>query len=971
MLKHLLILSFFSMLWPAFSQPDMTKSAVFVDSIFQAMTLDQKIGQLFMVRAFSKDDTEHIAFVKKQLANYHVGGICFFQGSPDRQAQLTNAYQKLSELPLFIGIDAEWGLGMRFIDKAISFPKNMTIGAINDHQLIYRMGEEIGRQLRLLGVNINFAPVLDVNNNPDNPVINVRSFGENKVNVASKSYAIMKGMESEGVMACGKHFPGHGDTATDSHHDLPIIPFSRERLDSLELFPFKILIKQGIQAIMVAHLQVPSLESREDRASTVSNNIVQGLLREELGFQGLIFTDAMEMKAVTKHFPPGKADLESFLAGNDIILLPEDIHMAFNSIKTAVLDSTISSARLEESVKRILYQKFRLGLFAPDDVVKSYNISQEVNSVKAQVIKSQIFEKSITLVKDKNQLIPLKELSGVNFASIALGADRLTPFQQRILSYVSCDNYWLSKDAESAEYALKETQLSKKDIVFISIHNMSRYSSRQFGINSDQIAFIKSLAEKTKVVLVIFGSPYALTYFESLNHLLVAYEEDDVVQDAAAQALFGSIDITGKLPVSAGKHFRAGTGLIVPGIRRLGFAIPESVGLNSDTLRRIRMIVDEMIRKKAAPGCQILVAKDNKVVYWKSFGSHTYNNERRVESGDLYDLASITKIMATTISVMHLEDQHQFDLKQPVSRYIPSEDTTNKANIIYEDIMAHVGKLKPWIPFYLPTLTKGRYPRPDDKYYKSQPCDEYSLRVSPDLYLRNDYRDTIYRRVFSSPLREKDSYRYSDLAFYILNKTLNNVSGMDLDDYGTAYFYNPLGLRTTTFNPLDHFSKDQIVPSEVDDYYRMTTIHGTVHDMGAAMLNGVSGHAGLFSNAFDLAVIMQMLLNDGQYGGRQYLNPETIKRYTNRHWRSSRRGIGFDMKELNPNRSMNMSEKASRHTFGHLGFTGTAVFGDPQHKIVFVFLSNRTFPSMENNKLGKNNYRPRIQTIVYNALMDL
>ncbi len=972
-MKHAFIYFIFIFCWaPTSMRSQLSEDSLSdqVDSIINQLTVEQKVGQLFMIRAFSREDESHIQFVKDQIDKYHVGGICFFQGSPIKQAELVMSFQRRSELPLFIAMDAEWGLGMRFMDDAISFPKNMTLGAVDDHQLIYRMGKEIGRQLKLVGANINFAPVLDVNNNPENPVINFRSFGEDKINVASKSYALMKGMEASGVMACAKHFPGHGDTATDSHHDLPVIPFNKRRLDSLELFPFKMLIDQGIPSVMVAHLQIPSLESRPNRPSTVSGKIVNDLLRRELGFEGLIFTDAMEMKAVTKHFSNGEADLEAFLAGNDIILLPENIEHAYQRILQAVEDGTVTRERLDKSVRRILIQKLKLNLFDEDSYADINNLTKEINHVDAQIIKSQLYQKAITLVRNESNLIPVKDLKSKNYGSIALGADAATPFQQRVLSYVDSDNYWLSKSSTRKDYAIKKRQLSKKDVVFVSFHNMSRYATREFGIDSMQRAFVKELSQETNVVLVLFGSPYALSFFEEDKHILVAYEEDELAQDMAAQSLFGANDIIGKLPVSAGVSFPAGTGMVIPGIKRLGFAIPESVGLNSDTLRRIHEIVEEMIEQKASPGCQILIAKDGKVVFWKAFGHHTYKKEKPVSPEDLYDLASVTKIMAATLSAMHLEDIGKFDLKESIGTYIQEEDTTNKSNIIYEDILAHVGRLKPWIPFYTPTLAKRPASGPDLTYYRSEPCDSFSLCVTPNLYLRTDYQDSIWRRIFSSPLRDKDSYRYSDLAFYIMDRTIQKISGARVDRYAADHFYKPLGLRKTTFNPLSVFDRSMIAPTEEDDYYRMSTVHGTVHDMGAAMLSGISGHAGLFSNALDLGVLMQMLLNEGHYGGVQYLKPETIDKYTRRHWRSSRRGLGFDMKELNPDRSLNMSYKASRHTYGHLGFTGTAVFGDPEYNIIYVFLSNRTYPTMENNKLGKNNYRPRLQTVVYNALMS-
>ncbi|MEL6390250.1 MAG: glycoside hydrolase family 3 N-terminal domain-containing protein [Bacteroidota bacterium] len=947
----------------------LTKSE-WVDSIMNEMTTAEKIGQIFMIRAFSKEDPSHIKDVKRQIKDYQVGGICFFQGSPLKQAALTQEYQEMSDVPMMIGIDGEWGLGMRFPKDAISFPKQLTIGAINDHQLIYRMGKEIGRQCQLSGVNVNFAPAVDVNNNPLNPVINIRSFGEDPFNVAAKAYAYMKGLEDSDVMACAKHFPGHGDTDVDSHHDLPIIPHDRARLDSIELFPFQMMIRQGIPAVMTAHLSVPTLDSRENRPTTLSSYVVEDLLRDDMGFEGLAFTDAMEMKGVTKYYNPGEADVEAFLAGNDVILLPENMDAAMRAMKEAVASGIISTERLDRSVRRVLEAKYDMNL---DEVItraSQENLMTEVNSKEAAVIKAKIYERALTLVDNSEGTLPLTSLLGREYGSISLGSTGINTFQQRLDDYIDVSHYHQSKNnTNPTTYDEHVTSLKDKDLVFVTIQDMSRYGSKNYGVDQLQINFIKQLASETKVILSIFGSPYAAKYFEDIATVLIAYEEDEMAQDAAAQAIMGAIDITGKLPVTASDRYPVGTGVKIPSLNRIGFALPEAVGLSSDTLSRIDDLVDELIQLKAAPGCQVLVAKDNKVVYHRSFGHHTYNEDLAVDNDDVFDLASVTKVLASTISAMHLQDADQFNPKDRIRQYIPEEDTTNKANIVYEDMLAHVAGLAAWIPFYAETLDVELDNQPSTSYYRETPSDSFGVMVTPSLYLRTDYPDTIWRKIFSSQLRETNEYRYSDLAFYITNKTINNLSGYWVDGYAEINFYNPMGLRRTMFNPYRILDQDDIVPTEHDQYWRNQIVDGTVHDMGAAMLGGVSGHAGLFSNAREVGVLLQMVLNGGQYGGRQYLKPETVEYYTRRHWRSTRRGIGWDMKELDPDRTLNISEKASRHAFGHLGFTGNSAFADPDHDLVFVFLSNRTFPTMKNNTLGKEDFRPRIQSVVYDALI--
>jgi len=945
-----------------------------VDSIISNMTIDEKIGQLFMIRAFSHNDAQNINLLKSQIKKYKPGGICFFQGSPEKQASLTNEYQKLSDIPMLISIDGEWGLGMRFKEKAMSFPTQLTLGAIDDHNLIYDMGKEIAEQMRRIGIHINFAPVVDINNNAANPVINIRSFGEDKDNVASKAYAYMKGMQDGGLGTCIKHFPGHGDTDVDSHYDLPIINHSKQRLDSIELSPFRSLISKGADGVMVAHLQVPALDPRVNRPTSLSKHVISDLLQEELQFEGMVYTDAMDMKGVTKHFKNGSADYEAFMAGADVILVTESLKNGFEYIKSKYEEGLLTDERIDKSLRKILNEKSKYGLLTGFNAIELENINEDINNVRAQVIKYKIYENALTLVKNTN-VLPIRKIKGESFGTIALGSKETTKFQDRIESYVKAENYKLPKASKAQEYKSIASKLSDKDCVIISIHDMSRHSSKNFGINELQKQFIKEMSKKTKVILVIFGSPYALKYFENLDCVLVAYEEDDLMQDIAAQGVFGALDITGSLPVTASKMFPYKHGHTLPGIKRFGYSLPERVGLDSDTLKLIEDLMKKMIAEKAAPGAQVLVAKDNMVVYSKSFGYQTYEKKKAIIPQTIYDVASITKILASTISAMHLHDNDGFSFDHSVADYFSDEDTTNKKDLVYMDMMSHVSGLLGWIPFYEKTLKGEKRKKPSELYYKKNSSDSFNIEVAQNLYLREDYQDTIWRKVFSSRPRNSDyfkenKYLYSDLAFYILNWTIERKTMKQVDEYAKEHFYDPLGLRFTGFNPLYNYPKSQISPSERDNYFRMGLVHGFVHDMGAAMLGGVSGHAGLFSTSHEIAILMQMLLNKGYYGGQRYINDKTVEFCTTRHPESTRRGVGFDMKELNPDKSSNISDLASDDTFGHLGFTGCATFADPEYNIVYVLLSNRTFPSMKNNRFGRNNYRPKVQSIIYRSLMN-
>ncbi|WP_235297955.1 glycoside hydrolase family 3 N-terminal domain-containing protein [Portibacter marinus] len=933
----------------------------------EKMTIEEKIGQLFMIRAHSDKGPDHIAEVERYIRNYKVGGLCFFQGTPEKQAQLTNQYQELSDRPLLIGIDGEWGLGMRFPRHSISYPRQLALGAIQDNRLIYDMGAEVARQMKRIGIHVNFAPVADVNNNSENPVINDRSFGENPSNVASKSFAYMKGMQDHGLMACAKHFPGHGDTNTDSHHDLPVIPHGKDRLDSVELMPFKLLTEKGIESVMVAHLHVPALDSTENVPSSLSYRTTTGYLRDSFDFQGLIFTDGLEMQGVRKNFPPGEMEVIAFLAGNDVMLLPPDLPKAFSTIKKRVDDGTITITRLNQSVKRILEAKYRYGLQEKPKIVLN-GIKADIESKAAQNLKKRLIEKTITLVRDEDNLLPLQTNPGGRIAILNIGSEGKTRFQSVLAENVEVTT--LNVDAEISDEKIQEvvSKLKNYDQVIAGIYGMNKYASRKFGIQLSTMKLLSRLQDDTNLIINVFGSPYALKFFDNFKTIMVSYDDDHLNQEASAKAMLGELHIDGKLPVSAGRTFKYWDGLERRAAMTLGYSTPEKVGISPDTLERIQDIVDEMIRTRAAPGCQILIAKDGQIVYNKSFGYHTYDKKNPVKNSDLYDLASVTKIAAATIAVMKLNDEGKINVGNKLSRYVTQLDTTDKKDLKIMDIMAHHAGLVGWIPFYRQTVSKDRVPKPLVQYYATDMDSDHRVPVADRLYMRNDFVDSMWVQIYSSKLRSNNNYRYSDLGFYLLSQAVSNVTGKRFDQYMEDEFYKPLGLQRTLFNPLTRYPKDQVVPSEDDAYFRLQTVHGHVHDMGSAMLGGISGHAGLFSNAHDLAVIMQMLLNGGYYGGRQYIKPETIKLFTTRHPRSSRRGIGFDMKDLNKEDNLNVSEKCSSKAFGHTGFTGTYAFADPDYNLVFIMLANRTYPSMNNKKYIRGNYRERIHTVVYNAM---
>lgn len=935
-----------------------------VDSVFNSLTEDERIGQLFMIAAYSNRSQNHIDSIARFIQQYKIGGLIFFQGGPMRQVNLTNYYQSIAKVPLLISIDAENGLSMR-LDSTISFPNQISLGAMQNDTLIYQMGKEIGSACKRMGIHINFAPVVDINTNPQNPVINYRSFGENKKNVSKKSIAYMKGLHKSGILAVGKHFPGHGDTDSDSHKTLPSLNHSKERLDTLELFPFKKLIESGLAGIMTAHLYIPAYDTALNVPASLSHVAVSDVLQNQLGYNGLIFTDALNMKGVASYYNAGDIEVKAILAGNDILLFPQDISAAFKSIKTAIKKGDISQQEIDRRVKKILAAKYWVGLnnYKP---IETKNLYEDLNSNYAKLLSQQLYEESITLLQDNAQIIPFKRLDTLSLATVCIGPDSISTFQNIINKYTLCKHFNIKKNELAQVNDSLLSQLSGYDAVVVSLLGMSKYSFNNYGISNPIKDFIEQLNQKTKVILVILGNPYSLKYFPNQDPVIMAFEDNITTQSLSAQILFGGIASLGKLPITASRSFRYKDGTISPLPIRLKYSFSEEVNINSKDLDRIDSIAMKAIKSGAAPGCQILVAKDGKVIYEKSFGYHTYENKISVKNDDLYDIASITKIASSLLIIMKLVDLELLDVNKPLSHYMDGLRWSNKRKLVIREILAHQAGLLPWIPFWMETINKdGSY---NNKIYSKTPDKDFTIQVADSLYISKEYEKEIYKTITKSKLKHKSEPHYSDLGFYMLKKVGEELFKEPFDSCVETRFFSKLGINSMCFNPRKQFSLEQIVPTENDTLFRKQLIHGYVHDPGAAMLGGVSGHAGLFGNANSLAIIMQMLLQGGEYGGEKFLKKETIEKFTAQQFPDNRRGIGFDKPEIDPAISGPTAKSASYKSFGHSGFTGTCVWADPEHNLIYVFLSNRVHPDAGNNKLINMNVRTDIHQVIYDAI---
>jgi beta-N-acetylhexosaminidase len=982
-----------------------------VDSVYNSLSLDQKIGQLFMIAAYSGGEKFNKPAIEKLIAQNYIGGLIFMQGTAEAQAEQTNAFQAMSKVPLLIGMDAEWGLGMR-LKGVDDFPRQIMLGAMKDTSLVYKMAQAIAYQCRRLGVHIDFAPVVDINNNPNNPVINFRSFGENKYNVSNYGIQYVKGLQDNGVIASAKHFPGHGNTDVDSHKDLPTISSGAKSLNDLELYPFRQMINHTVGSIMIAHLQIPALDNTPNTPTTLSYKVVTELLKQKMNYKGLIITDALNMEGVAKYYAPGEVDVKAFAAGNDILLFSQNVSIAVQKIKEALDKGTVSEARIEESVKKILTAKYFVGLNKPK-TISAVNITKDLNQYTSS-IRTQVAKEAITLLADNNNVLDkIRKNASKKIAYVGIGGAANNVFITALNGYNISEAYYVNGNELQAK-------LKEYDAVIIAVHGVALYPGKNFGLQPADVETANELLKNKNAMLVLFGNPYAMKYFCNAQGALVGYDEKPETQKIMADIIAGKLRAKGKLPVSVCPNFAAGSGIaslttelgerdkynnqttrelkdvkytatedrmipienadtsftqkfgLVPSVKNIAVPVslnccinPASIGADNAKLDKIDALIENAMSKGAFPGCRILVAKEGKVFYDKSFGYTSYDKSTRVTDNTIYDLASVTKVMATTLAVMKLYEQGKLDLEKTLGDYLPMTKYTDKAYLKVKDVLLHQAGLKSWIPFYKETLDSNKQLRSD--IYSNMQKGNFSIPVAKNVYMNKNWVDTMWLRILTSPLGTR-TYEYSDLDFIFLQKVVEKITAQSLEQYVTKEFYEPLGLKSTCYNPLKK-SKNigLIAPTENDKYFRYQTVQGYVHDMGAAMFGGVSGHAGLFSTAGDVSIIMQMLMNEGVYNNKRYFTSKTIQYFTS-YKTSTRRGYGWDKTEPNSNKSNPTADNCSMRTFGHTGFTGTCVWADPTYNLQFIFLSNRTYPSADNKLLTSMDIRTKAQQYVYESL---
>ena len=944
-----------------------------VDSVMSSLTIDQQIAQTIWIAAWSNKDISHEVEVSDMIKKYGVGGIIFFQGTAAKQAELTNYYQSITKVPLLISMDAEWGIGMR-LSSVEKYPYQMTLGAIRNDSMIYQFGTSVAAQFKRAGMQINLAPVADININPRNPVINYRSFGEQRENVAAKTISYMKGMQDNGILASAKHFPGHGDTDVDSHEDLPRISHSRSRLDSIEIYPFLKLINEGTGSIMTAHLNLPSLDTSSGLPSTLSSVIIKDLLIKQLGFKGLIITDAMNMQGVTKYFKKGEADAKALQAGNDVIEFVLDVEAAINETKNYIKAKKITPEEIAQKCRKILAVKYWSGL-AESNHVNAENIDEDLSPASSLALIRNLYASALTLLTNNQNLIPLKNLEKIKIATLAINRKSVSSFQLQAGKYLKADHYVIIPGDSTMPDLLKK--LAGYDIVLAGVYGLDQRPNRGFGITAELTSFIEKLVVNQKTIITWFGNPYGIDKIESLDKadgLLLAYQENKDTEELSAQLIFGGIGAKGALPVTINEKWKSDYGIVTPGNLRLQYGIPESAGISSAILNnKIDSVANAGLEAKAFPGCVVMVARKGIVVFHKAYGYQTYDSRTPLMVDDLFDLASVSKVSSSLPGFMLLDSEDKFSADKTLGSYLPYYKNSNKEDLVMRDIFTHQAGLTPFIPFY-------RYTTKKDGSYKRKTCSpvyskKYPVKVAHNVYLHKNYRKKMFTKIKKSDLGEK-KYNYSDLTFIITPEIIENITGQKWHEFVTSNIYRKIGAYDVTFNPYLNYPLGRIVPTEYDSLFRKQQLLGTVHDEMAGMLGGISGHAGLFATSNDLMKLMELYRRMGNYGGDQLISQSVLEEYTAVQFpgNNNRRGVGFDKPMLNnsqlPAGQAYPAPGASPSSFGHSGYTGTFVWVDPENEISYVFFSNRVYPTRNNNIISDLSIRGSILQAIYDSITE-
>lgn len=950
-----------------------------VDSVYNSLSTEEKIGQLIAQAVAPKDLQKAKDEIKLLVDKYNIGCIYFSPGPAKNHAELVNYTNSISKTPIFVAIDGEWGLSMR-MPNTPRFPKNMMLGAIQNDKLLYEYGAEMAKECKALGISVNFAPVVDVNSNSNNPVIGTRSFGEKPSNVSSKAIAYSRGLEDNGVMSVSKHFPGHGDTHDDSHKTLPVIERSMIELQASDLIPFKNYFKAGLSGVMIAHLNIPALKTGK-MPSSLCSSVVTKLLKEEMGFKGLVFTDALTMKgAIVDDEPNG---LLALRAGAEVLLEPRNLPKNFKAMIKAYNNGGKDKELIDNACKKILQYKYALNL-RNSNKIQVNDAEKSVNTRSAELVMRKLFAAGITALKNENNILPIKNIDK-KIAVVNIGDDAFNKFTETCGLYTTINKYEMN--ATNADNIAEKVKDASTIIVGI-------YTKDQWAATClDKI--IKSAGAK-KVVPVFFTTPYVLSkHKEAINACetaVIGYEKERFAQEYAAQAIFGGSEMSGKTPVSIEGVADCGTGVnIKPS--RIGYGMAEEVGLDEKFIFQADSLATEGIKQGAYTGCQVLVAKEGKIVFNRNYGYTDNRHSTKVTANTLFDLASVSKATGTLPAIMKTIDLGKMHLNDKLEKFIPELKGSEKGKFLIKDLLYHETGMPAALNIYKEmtdslsftgklvggkrkgVFTKqagGGFLNKDAKVRRDitseHKTDAFNYQLGKKMFVGKETYDTIMRKIHNIELRDNKNYLYSCLNFCLLMEAEEKANHAKHDKFLYEKIYRPLGAFRTCYKPLEKFDKAEIAATEIDEYFRDGVIVGTVHDETAAFSAGVQGNAGLFSTAGDLAKFCSMLLNNGAYGGTQIISPDVVKTFMTSKSKNSHRGLGFDKPNTEKPERSSTCEEAPACVVGHTGYTGTSFWIDPENKVIYIFLSNRVCPTRNNPAFSKVGARAGIHGLLYQSL---
>lgn len=943
--KVLLLVLISSFFRTSFAQ---THRSHWVDSVYGRLNTEARIGQLFLlpVSLTEKTNFDELA---DQVKSIHPGTILITNGGPIRHAKTVNKLQKISSTPMLVAASAEWGIAQT-LDSIIALPKPLVSTAWSDDALRAQWSTAIAAQLKTLGIHMNLAP------NADNDVFAnnyLLYFGADEKTIAERTTEFMRNLQREGILSVAKHLLRKPVTSTQ---DTSLV-LNINNIDTTGFAPFRSLIQQGVRGILTTNLHFSVRTEKGVVPASISPLFISEILKKGLDYQGLVIADVRGFQKTSGKVKNGDAELLALEAGNDMLLAPLHPGAAVKKVTRRMKRDKKFAAQIERSVKKVLEAKYDAGLIKKP-IVDTDNLVRKLNTPELRKLVQDLSAAAITVVKNEGDLIPFRNLEDQPMQFIAIGASRDNAMLRYMRKYTSVEGFNLFSIQDTLQ-----VNINPNAIVTIGLYSYAADLSEQLT------PWINRLAQTQPVVVVLFGNPDQLKQFPQAAALVAAYTDQDGMEELVPQVLFGARTTPGRLPIASGE-FAPSTGIDIPLVDRLSFALPEAAGMDSESLQKIRSIMQEAIDIGGTPGCQVIVARHGKVIFDRTSGWLSYDNQVPVTDETIYDLASLTKVSATLQTAMFLYEKGMIDLNKKVSVYLPELQNTNKKDITLIDMLTHQSGLVPFVPMWPQTVKDSVFMT---EYYHSERTPEYPLQVAPGLFAKSMLRDSVWSWVVKSKMQEKPArtpfpYRYSDLGLMIMKQLAERLLNQPMDEFLRQNVYEPLGAATTGFNPLDRYPPTRIAPTEVDKIYRKTLVVGTVHDERAAMMGGVSGHAGLFSTGTDLMKLGQMLLQEGSYGGIQYYKPETVRLFANKQFEDSRRGIGWD-KPLLSDWSSPTSLKASPLTFGHTGFTGTCLWIDPEFDLVYVFLSNRTFPD-RNGKLLNANIRSRIQDAIYQSIFD-